>query len=112
MYYDCVSEKGYVLNNIISLAKRGSRVVVIGVLQNEYIIPRLPDFVRRELSLSGTTMYVPTDYYEMIELMSKGIIKTTGVISHRFTLEQIPYVLDMLDKKKEKTFKILIDVND
>ncbi len=112
VYYDCVGEKGYVLNNIISVAKRGSRVVVIGVLQNEYIIPKLPDFVQHELSLSGTTMYVPTDYYEMIDLMSRGIIKTKGIISHRFTLEQIPEVLDLLDKKKEKTFKILINVND
>ena len=112
VFYDCVGEKGHVLNNILDVAKRGSRVVVIGVLQNEYIIPKLPDFVQHELSLSGTTMYVPTDYREMIELMGEGKITTKGMVSHRFNFEEIPYVLDMLDKRKEKTFKILIDVND
>ena len=112
VFYDCVGEKGHVLNNILDVAKRGSRVVVIGVLQNEYIIPKLPDFVQHELSLSGTTMYVPTDYVEMIDLMGKGKITTNGMVSHRFKFEEIPYVLNMLDKRLEKTFKILIDVND
>lgn len=110
VFYDCVGEKGHVLNNILEVAKRGSRIVVIGVLQNGYIIPRLPDFVQHELSLSGTTMYVPTDYREMLELMGERKIVTDGMISHRFTLEDVPMVLDMLDKKKEKTFKILIEV--
>ena len=88
------------------------RIVIIGVLQNGYNIPKLPDFVQHELSLFGTTMYVPTDYVEMIELMSKGIIKTKGMISHRFGLEDIPAVLDMIDKRREKTFKVLIEVAD
>lgn len=111
VFYDCVGEKGYVLNNILEVAKRGSRVVVIGVLQNEYIIPRLPDFVQHELSLSGTTMYVPTDYMEMLELMGEKKVVTDGMISHRFGLEEVPEVLDMLDKRREKTFKILIEIN-
>lgn len=112
VYYDCVGEKGIVLNNILKIAHRGSRIVVVGVLQNAYNIPLLPDFVQHELSLYGTTMYVPTDYTEMIDLMSRGIIRTKETISHRFRLEDIPHVLDMIDKRKEKTFKVLIDVND
>ena len=111
VYYDCVGEKGVVMNNILKIAHRGSRIVIIGVLQKEYNVPLLPDFVQHELSLFGTTMYVPSDYVEMISLLSRGVIKTDGMISHRFTLEEIPAVLDMLDKRREKTFKILIDVD-
>ena len=105
VYYDCVGEKGIVMNNILKIAHRGSRIVIIGVLQNEYLVPLLPDFVQHELSLFGTTMYVPTDYMEMIELMSKGKVTTKGMISHRFQLEDIPAVLDMIDKRKEKPLK-------
>lgn len=112
VYYDCVGEKGVVLNNILSIAHRGSRIVIIGVLQNEYNIPKLPDFVQHELSLFGTTMYVPTDYVEMIDLMSRGIVTTKGMISHRFGLTDIPDVLDMIDKRKEKTFKVIIEVGE
>ncbi len=111
VFYDCVGEKGFVFNNILEVAKRGSRIVIIGVLQNGYNIPKLPDFVQHELALFGTTVYVPADYREMLELMGGGDIVTDGIISHRFSLEEVPTVLDMLDKRKEKTFKILIEVS-
>jgi len=112
VFYDCVGEKGIVLNNILSVARRGSRVVVIGVLQKVYDIPLLPDFVQHELSLSGTTMYTPRDYREMIDLMGRGIIRIDGLISHHFDLEQIPEVLDMIVNRREKTFKVVINVSE
>lgn len=110
VFYDCVGEKGTVLNNILSVARRGSRIVVIGVLQKEFNIPLLPDFVQHELSLSGTTMYVPQDYRDMIDFMGKGIIRTEGMVSHHFSLEEVPQVLDMIVNRREKTFKVVIDV--
>lgn len=112
VFYDCVGEKGIVLNNILSLARRGSRIVVIGVLQKEYIIPLLPDFVQHELSMSGTTMYVPKDYREMIALMGEGRIRTDGMVSHHITLEEVPEMLEKIVQRKEKTFKVVIEVNE
>ena len=112
VFYDCVGEKGVVLNNILEIARRGSRVVVIGVLQKEYIIPLLPDFVQHELSLSGTTMYVPQDYRDMLDLMGRGIIRTDGLVSHHCTLEEVPQMLDDIVNRRIKTFKVIIDVND
>lgn len=112
VFYDCVGEKGVVLNNILSLARRGSKVVVIGVLQNAYNVPLLPDFVQHELSLSGTTMYVPQDYYEMIDLMGKKTIKTDGMVSQHISLEEVPTMLDDIVNRRVKTYKVIIDVND
>ena len=112
VFYDCVGEKGIVLNNILEIARRGTRVVVIGVLQNAYVVPLLPDFVQHELSLSGTTMYVPQDYYEMIDLMGKKIIKTEGMVSQHITLEDVPTMLDDIVNRRVKIYKVMIDVND
>ena len=112
VFYDCVGEKGIVLNNILSLARRGSRIVVIGVLQKAYNIPLLPDFVQHELSISGTTMYVPQDYRDMIDFMGRGIIRTEGMVSHHCTLEELPKMLDDIVNRRIKTFKVIIDVND
>lgn len=112
VFYDCVGEKGIVFNNILSLARRGSRIVVIGVLQNAYNIPLLPDFVQHELTVSGTTMYVPQDYAEMIDLMGKKIIRTDGMVSQRIALEEVPEMLENIVNRKVKTFKVMIDVND
>jgi L-iditol 2-dehydrogenase len=112
VFYDCVGEKGIVLDKILQIARRGTRIVVIGVLQNEFSMPHLPDFVQHELRLSGTTMYVPQDYRDMIDLMGRGVIRTEGMITHYFKLEQIHDVFDMIDQKKEKYFKIMMTVND
>ena len=112
VFYDCVGEKGVVLNNILSVARRGSRIVVIGVLQNHYNVPLLPDFVQHELSIFGTTMYIPQDYRDVIELMGQGIIRTDGMVSQHYALDEVPELLDRIVNKREKTFKVIIDVND
>ena len=83
---------------------------MIGVLQKQFNIPLLPDFVQHELSLSGTTMYVPQDYRDMIDFMGRGVIRTEGMVSHHFPLEKIPDVLDMIVNRREKTFKVIIDI--
>jgi threonine dehydrogenase-like Zn-dependent dehydrogenase len=111
VFYDCVGGKGQVFNQILLLAARGSRVVIVGVLQNEYIVPNLPDFVQHELRLSGTTMYVPQDYRDMIKLMSKGIISTKGLISHYFRLDEIESVFEnLVEKHTEPYFKVVFTV--
>jgi len=113
LFFDCVGGKGEVLNQIISIASRGSRVVMVGVLQNEYHIPNLPDFVQHELRLSGTTMYTPLDYREMLVLMDKNIIKIDGMISHYFDLKDIKKVFDdLVERKKENYFKVMITLGE
>ena len=110
LFFDCVGEKGRVFNDILKLARRGTRVVIVGVLQNGYDIPLLPDFVQHELRLSGTTMYTPADYRDMIELMGAGRIRTQGMITHYFDLPQIIDVFHMIAKRGEKFFKIIFRV--
>jgi L-iditol 2-dehydrogenase len=110
VFFDCVGEKGAVFNDILKIARRGARVVIVGVLQNGYDVPLLPDFVQHELRLSGTTMYTPADYRDMIGLMSVGKIKTRGMITHYFELSQIIEVFDMIKKREKKFFKIMLTV--
>ena len=110
VFYDCVGGKGLVLDEILSVARRGTRVVVIGVLQKGTDMPRLPDFVQHELRLSGTTMYVPQDYRDMIQLMSKGRVRTEGIVTHHFGFEDVPRIFQMIDAHTEAFFKIMITV--
>lgn len=111
VFYDCVGGKGDVFNQMLLLAARGSRIVIIGVLQSEYNVPNLPDFVQHELRLSGTTMYTPQDYRDMIRLMSKGTISTKGLISHHFRLDEIESVFEnLVEKHTEPYFKVVFTV--
>jgi L-iditol 2-dehydrogenase len=112
VFYDCVGEKGRALDTILQLARRGSRVVMIGVLQTGYDIPHLPDFVQHELRLSGTTMYVPQDYRDMIALLSAGKVQTVGMITHTFSLSEIQKVFDIIETGDEPFVKIMLTVNE
>ena len=107
-----MGQKGEVLEEIILMAKRGSRVVMVGVLQMGYDIPHLPDFVQHELRLSGTTMYIPQDYREMIEHLSNKRIHTQGIITHYFPITDIIKVFkDYIEGKKEYFFKIMFTLD-
>jgi L-iditol 2-dehydrogenase len=112
VFFDCVGEQGDVLDQILTFAKRGSRIVVVGVLQTEYSIPHLPHFVQHELTLSGTTMYTPKDYTEVIKLICEGSIRTAGMITHYFDLADVDQVFDMMENKRQRYLKIMLRVNE
>ena len=99
------------LDQIIAQARRGTSVVVIGVLQNGTTVPCLPDFVQHELRLSGSTMYTPRDYHDMIALMSARRVRTDGVITHRIALDDVPRLLSEMDTGAFRGFKVVIDVD-
>ena len=110
VFFDCVGEKGLVFNNILRLARRGTRIVMVGVLQNNYDVPLLPDFVQHELKLFGTTMYTPADYRDMLRLMGEGKIRTSGMISHYFDFDDVVTVFDKIANKQLSSFKIILKV--
>ena len=112
LFFDCVGEEGAVLDNILGMARRGTRIVVVGVLREAYRIPHLPDFVQHELRISGTTMYVPGDYGDVIALMENGLILTDGMITHHFDLANVPDVFRMIDSHAEPFFKIMLEVSE
>ena len=113
LFYDCVGGKGQVLNQLIVMARRGSRIVMIGVLQNGYDIPNLPDFVQHELRLSGTTMYTPADYRKVIELLSEKVIRIDRMITHHFPLKDLPEVFKtMVQERREPYFKMMLTNGD
>lgn len=112
VFYDCVGLKGQVLDQMIAQARRGTGIVVIGVLQHGYNIPSLPDFVQHELRLSGSTMYTPQDYRDMIRLMAEKKVRIDGVITHTVTLEQVPELLDKMDRGEFQGFKVIVSLEE
>jgi L-iditol 2-dehydrogenase len=110
LFYDCVGLQGQVLDSILAHARRGAGVVVIGVLQRGTSVPRLPDFVQHELRLSGSTMYTPQDFRDMIGLMSSRRVRIDGAITHTVKLEDVPGLLAEMDRGAFRGFKVMIDV--
>jgi threonine dehydrogenase-like Zn-dependent dehydrogenase len=110
LYCDCVGGDGRAIESIIRTARRGSRIVCIGILRKENEIPHLPDIVEHELAITGSSMYVPKDFSDVLTLMSKGMISTKGLITHRFRLEEIPEMYRKIESNQMPYLKIMIDV--
>ena len=110
VFYDCVGFGGEVLNEIIRVARRGARVVVAGVLEATYKVPLLPDFVEHELTLIGSTMYIPEDFRETMRLMAEGHVRMDGMITHRAPLSRVKEIYRMIDARNERFFKIMLSV--
>lgn len=112
VFFDCVGMEGQALDEILRLARRGTTTVVVGVLRTHYELPHLPDFVQHELALFGTTMYTPDDYRQMIQLMAERKVTTEGMITHTFTMDQIPEVFRFIDERREPFFKIMLKMDE
>jgi 2-desacetyl-2-hydroxyethyl bacteriochlorophyllide A dehydrogenase len=109
LWVDCVGHEGRALDEAIRLARRGSRVLVVGVLGSPYQVPHLPDFVEHELTLYGTTMYVPDDYAQVLAAMGEGAIRTAGMVTHHYRLDQVAEAFEMITGRQEKFFKIIFE---
>jgi threonine dehydrogenase-like Zn-dependent dehydrogenase len=68
--------------------------------------------VQHELALFGTTMYTPDDYRQMIQLMAERKVTTEGMLTHTFTMDQIPEVFRFIDERREPFFKIMLRMDE
>lgn len=86
-FFECVGGDGSVLNQIISIARRGTSIVMIGIQSEGCHVEKLPFLGEHELSLLGSNMYDAQDYKEVIRLMGENKIRTEGMITHTFKFE-------------------------
>lgn len=112
VFIDCVGHTGQALNSIIEAAKRGTRVICIGVINSDHAIPKLPDLTEKELTFFGSNMFVPSDFADVIANLKKGAYVTDGVYTHTFDLDQVPEMYRFIDDKKEDFIKLLINISE
>jgi L-iditol 2-dehydrogenase len=110
IFFDCVGGNGNVLSTIISLARRKAKIVVIGVQSDKCYVEKLPYIVEHELTVFGSNMYDSQDYADMLKLMGEGLIKTDGMITHHFKLDDVIKVFDFVVGKKEPFYKVMIEM--
>lgn len=110
VYCDCVGGNGAALTSIIETAKRGVRIVCIGVIAKDHSIPNLPDLTEKELTFLGSNMFVPSDFADVIAALASGKIRTEGMYTHRFPLDKVPEMYAFIDGKKEEFIKLLIEI--
>jgi L-iditol 2-dehydrogenase len=93
----------------ISLARKGTDIVIVGVFGEK---PRVEiGLVQdKELRLIGTLMYKAEDYRTAIDLVQSGRVLLKPLMTRHFPFEQYPDAYRFIEKNRDRTMKVFIDL--
>jgi 2-desacetyl-2-hydroxyethyl bacteriochlorophyllide A dehydrogenase len=97
----------------LGLARRGGRVVLVGLAGND-VKAGLPidDVVNNDLRISASFAYTSAAWAEVTALLSAGQIRLSPVITHRFPLEAYQEAYQVLRESSGPRGKVILDVSE
>lgn len=108
--FDCAGTD-ITMNQAIQNCRKGGRIVLVAVFADmaKADLAKLND---SELTLDSSMMYRHEDYLQALELVSKGTIRLTPLMSKHFAFRDYDAAYQYIDNNRETTMKILIDIQD
>ena len=96
----------------LGLARRGGRVVLIG-LAGDGVTARFPvdDVVNNDLQISASFAYTSAAWAEVTALLGSGRIRLSPLITHRFPLDAYEEAYQMLRESSGPRGKVMLDVD-
>lgn len=107
--YDCAGNDAS-MGQAIKYARKGSTIVLVAVFDKMANVD-LAVLNDHELDLNTSMMYRHEDYLEAIRLVGEGKILLAPLMSRHFAFEDYLEAYRYIDANKEKTMKVLIDVD-
>jgi L-iditol 2-dehydrogenase len=106
--FECVGVEATLTAATENLAKGGT-LIVVGVFGEK---PRMDlGLVQdRELHISGTLMYQRPDYEQAVAWIASGDIVTEPLMSQHFPMQDYLEAYRYIDKQRDQTMKVFIDV--
>lgn len=98
------------LDIAIANLKKGGTVVVTGMPHQDVTIEKLPYFAiaNKELNIRGCYCYVKQDFTDVIDMISKKVIKVDELISAKYDLKDVAKAFSDWEKNYADWYKILI----
>ena len=90
----------------------GGRVVYVGITAQDLTFPQAPFFHRRELSVMASRNALPTDFPEIIQIITDGEINLQNWITHRLDITEVPEEFEKFTSPATGALKAVITVND
>lgn len=106
--FECVGVEA-TLNDAVSNLAKGGTLMVVGVFAQSPKVD-LGLVQDRELNISGTLMYQRPDYEQAVKWMASGAIVTTPLESEHFALNDYLAAYHFIEKKRDETMKVFIDI--
>lgn len=108
--YECIGIEP-TTNQAISIAKKGSDIVIVGVYGKRPQID-MALVQDKELRLIGSLMYVEKDYDTTMRFMADGRIDTHPLISASFPFAEYQQAFEYIDDNPDKSLKVLVKIAD
>ncbi|MFE3575134.1 zinc-binding dehydrogenase [Lysinibacillus sp. NPDC059133] len=107
--FECVGSSLTVANSI-NIARKGSTVVIVGVVSNLTEVNM--GFVQdRELQILGTAMYQSQDFDKAVELLINKEVEVESLITNHVKFEDYLEAYHIIEDNKDKVMKVVIDVD-
>ena len=110
LIYDCAGND-VSIGQAIRIARKGSMIILVAVFSSMASVD-LAVLNDHELDLNTTMMYRHNDYVEAIELVRQGKVRLQPLMSRHFPFRKFLDAYRYIDANREKTMKVLIDVDD
>jgi 2-desacetyl-2-hydroxyethyl bacteriochlorophyllide A dehydrogenase len=96
------------LSQALQVIRKGGKVTLLGIFEEQY--PKIPInlFVQREISLSGSQGYA-WDFQDSIDLVDQGRIDLSELITKRLPLEQLQAGFELLCQPGSDQVKVLFE---
>ncbi|AWI05964.1 zinc-binding alcohol dehydrogenase family protein [Clostridium drakei] len=92
------------------LASPAGTIVALGFSEKASQIPQMP-ITKNQLTVVGTRLQA-YQFDNVIRLMESGMLKSDGLITHKFKFDQVQEALDFIDKDSEKVKKMILTFED
>lgn len=110
LIYDCAGNNTSI-GQAIRIARKGSMIILVAVFSSMASVD-LAVLNDHELDLNTTMMYRHPDYLEAIEMVRQGKVHLQPLMSKHFPFRHFLDAYRYIDNNREKTMKVLIDVDD
>lgn len=106
--YDCAGND-ITMGQAITQSRKGSVIVLVAVFAKMANL-NLAVLNDKELDLNSSMMYRNEDYVEAIRLVGEGKIQLKPLVSAHFPFKEYLSAYQYIDKNRESTMKVIIDI--
>lgn len=110
LIYDCAGNNTSI-GQAIRIARKGSMIILVAVFSAMASVD-LAVLNDHELDLNTSMMYRHNDYLEAIEMVRSGKVRLQPLMSKHFPFRRFLDAYQYIDENREKTMKVLVDVDD
>jgi (R,R)-butanediol dehydrogenase/meso-butanediol dehydrogenase/diacetyl reductase/L-iditol 2-dehydrogenase len=97
------------LQQSLQSLRKGGRAILVGLFEQPEVLLPANIFVQREISLAGSQGY-NWNFQEAVKMLDARRVDLQGMITHRFSLEDVQAAFNLLADPGAETVKILVEV--